>query len=256
MRNLPLRFTYVSHAQRSAGSNRHPIKLKTGDVLARGQPAAGLRWRAMLTRVDLRLPFAVDGIHARRRRCSRAAEAGDADEPRHTAPRAASDGAPAAAATAVAGAARDPAAGAAAGVHGRRSGSRQGHPALVGRAAAQRRRAGRLVLGGPVEGAERHPGADARDRRRRPALQRLALVRIDAHLRTRRPQRLHDRRLQAHAPAWRGLRHRHGQHARAAIRVRKGKIAEWYRLPDDPNAPLPPPEAPQPEPQPPAGPII
>jgi len=47
-----------------------------------------------------------------------------------------------------------------------------------------------------------------------------------------------------------------GQHARTAIRVRRGKIAEWYRLPDDPNAPLPDPEAPQPEPQPPAGPII
>ncbi len=47
-----------------------------------------------------------------------------------------------------------------------------------------------------------------------------------------------------------------GQHARTAIRVRKGKIAEWYRLPDDRNAPLPAPEAPQPEPQPPAGPIV
>lgn len=46
-----------------------------------------------------------------------------------------------------------------------------------------------------------------------------------------------------------------GQHARTAIRVRNGKIAEWYRLPDDPNAPLPAPDAPA-EPQPPAGPII
>lgn len=47
-----------------------------------------------------------------------------------------------------------------------------------------------------------------------------------------------------------------GQHARTAIRVRNGQIAEWYRLPDDPNAPLPAPDAPQAEPQPPAGPII
>ncbi len=47
-----------------------------------------------------------------------------------------------------------------------------------------------------------------------------------------------------------------GQHARTAIAVRNGKIAEWYRLPDDPNAPLPAPEVPQAEPQPPAGPII
>jgi hypothetical protein len=38
--------------------------------------------------------------------------------------------------------------------------------------------------------------------------------------------------------------------------VRDGKIAEWYRLPDDPNAPLPAPDAPPAEPQPPAGPII
>ncbi|MDQ3721655.1 MAG: hypothetical protein M3376_00985 [Actinomycetota bacterium] len=49
-----------------------------------------------------------------------------------------------------------------------------------------------------------------------------------------------------------------GQRARTAIRVRNGKITEWYRLPDDPNAPLPAPDAPQPEPEPqaPAGPII
>ena len=47
-----------------------------------------------------------------------------------------------------------------------------------------------------------------------------------------------------------------GQHARTAIRVRRGKIAEWYRLPDDPNAPLPAPDAPRAEPQPPPGPII
>ena len=47
-----------------------------------------------------------------------------------------------------------------------------------------------------------------------------------------------------------------GAHARTAIRVRNGKIAEWYRLPDDSNAPLPAPQAPQAEPQPPAGPII
>ena len=47
-----------------------------------------------------------------------------------------------------------------------------------------------------------------------------------------------------------------GQHARTAIRVRNGKIAEWYRLPDDPNAPLPAPDAAPAEPQPPAGPII
>ena len=47
-----------------------------------------------------------------------------------------------------------------------------------------------------------------------------------------------------------------GRHARTAIRVRDGKIAEWYRLPDDPNAPLPAPEAPPDEPQAPAGPII
>jgi len=47
-----------------------------------------------------------------------------------------------------------------------------------------------------------------------------------------------------------------GAHARTAIRVRNGKIAEWYRLPDDPDAPPPAPETPQPEPQPPPGPII
>ena len=47
-----------------------------------------------------------------------------------------------------------------------------------------------------------------------------------------------------------------GQHARTAIRVRGGKIAEFYRLPDDPNAPLPAPGAPPAEAQPPAGPII
>jgi len=47
-----------------------------------------------------------------------------------------------------------------------------------------------------------------------------------------------------------------GQRARTAIRVRQGKIAEWYRLPDDPNVPLPAPDAPQAEPEPPAGPIV
>jgi hypothetical protein len=38
-----------------------------------------------------------------------------------------------------------------------------------------------------------------------------------------------------------------GQRARTAIRVRAGKIAEWYRLPDDPDAPATPP---------PAGPVV
>lgn len=41
-----------------------------------------------------------------------------------------------------------------------------------------------------------------------------------------------------------------GNHARTAILVRGGKIAEWYRLPDDPDAP-----APQ-VPAQPAGPIV
>ena len=41
-----------------------------------------------------------------------------------------------------------------------------------------------------------------------------------------------------------------GAHARTAIRVRAGKIVEWYRLPDDPDAPAPGP------PPPPAGPVI
>ena len=38
-----------------------------------------------------------------------------------------------------------------------------------------------------------------------------------------------------------------GNSARTAIRVRGGKIAEWYRLPDDPDAPglLPPPSRPE-----------
>jgi hypothetical protein len=39
-----------------------------------------------------------------------------------------------------------------------------------------------------------------------------------------------------------------GQHARTAIRVRDGKIVEWYRLPDDPGAPAASP--------PPAGPVV
>jgi hypothetical protein len=39
-----------------------------------------------------------------------------------------------------------------------------------------------------------------------------------------------------------------GQHARTAIRVRAGKIVEWYRLPDDPDAPATSP--------PPAGPVV
>jgi hypothetical protein len=50
-----------------------------------------------------------------------------------------------------------------------------------------------------------------------------------------------------------------GNHARTAIRVRGGKIAEWYRLPDDPDAPAAPaqpgPATPT-EPIEPAGPII
>jgi hypothetical protein len=41
-----------------------------------------------------------------------------------------------------------------------------------------------------------------------------------------------------------------GQRARTAIRVRAGKIVEWYRLPDDPDAPAP---ATSP---PPAGPVV
>ena len=44
-----------------------------------------------------------------------------------------------------------------------------------------------------------------------------------------------------------------GQRARTAIRVREGKIAEWYRLPDDPNAPAPAQPA---VPQEPPGPIV
>jgi hypothetical protein len=44
-----------------------------------------------------------------------------------------------------------------------------------------------------------------------------------------------------------------GQVARTAIRVRDGKIAEWYRLPDDPVAPDP---AQPPAPPEPAGPIV
>jgi hypothetical protein len=50
-----------------------------------------------------------------------------------------------------------------------------------------------------------------------------------------------------------------GNHARTAIRVRGGKIAEWYRLPDDPDAPSAPAQpapAPPAEPIEPAGPII
>ncbi|MDP2710106.1 MAG: hypothetical protein Q8O56_02715 [Solirubrobacteraceae bacterium] len=50
-----------------------------------------------------------------------------------------------------------------------------------------------------------------------------------------------------------------GQDARTAILVRGGKIAEWYRLPDDPDAPrpAPPPAAPAPQaPQEPGPPII
>jgi hypothetical protein len=49
-----------------------------------------------------------------------------------------------------------------------------------------------------------------------------------------------------------------GNHARTAIRVRGGKITEWYRLPDDPQAPAP--SQPQPlqpaDPAQPAGPIV
>ncbi|MEA2143382.1 MAG: hypothetical protein QOI64_1812 [Solirubrobacteraceae bacterium] len=44
-----------------------------------------------------------------------------------------------------------------------------------------------------------------------------------------------------------------GHVARTAIRVRDGKIAEWYRLPDDPGAPDP---AQPVEPHEPAGPIV
>jgi len=44
-----------------------------------------------------------------------------------------------------------------------------------------------------------------------------------------------------------------GNHARTAIRVRGGKIAEWYRLPEDPDAPAPQQPA---APQEPAGPIV
>ena len=41
-----------------------------------------------------------------------------------------------------------------------------------------------------------------------------------------------------------------GQRARTAILVRDGKIAEWYRLPDDPDAPN------EPAASPPAGPVV
>lgn len=44
-----------------------------------------------------------------------------------------------------------------------------------------------------------------------------------------------------------------GNLARTAIRVRDGKIAEWYRLPEDPDAPAPQQPA---APQEPAGPIV
>jgi hypothetical protein len=46
-----------------------------------------------------------------------------------------------------------------------------------------------------------------------------------------------------------------GNHARTAILVREGKIAEWYRLPEDPDAPRPAPQQPA-EPQEPDAPII
>lgn len=42
-----------------------------------------------------------------------------------------------------------------------------------------------------------------------------------------------------------------GQDARTAILVRDGRIAEWYRLPDDPDAPRPRPQPGAPAPQPP-----
>ena len=41
-----------------------------------------------------------------------------------------------------------------------------------------------------------------------------------------------------------------GGSARNAIRVRGGKIVEWYRLPDEPRAPLPPDPGPAPDPDP------
>lgn len=44
-----------------------------------------------------------------------------------------------------------------------------------------------------------------------------------------------------------------GNLARTAIRVRDGKIVEWYRLPEDPDAPAPQPPAAPPEP---TGPIV
>jgi hypothetical protein len=44
-----------------------------------------------------------------------------------------------------------------------------------------------------------------------------------------------------------------GQRARTAILVRDGKIAEWYRLPDDPDAPAP--DGPATS-RPPAGPVV
>ena len=44
-----------------------------------------------------------------------------------------------------------------------------------------------------------------------------------------------------------------GRRARTAILVRDGKIAEWYRLPDDPDAPAPSSPAASP---PPAGPVV
>jgi len=46
-----------------------------------------------------------------------------------------------------------------------------------------------------------------------------------------------------------------GNHARTAILVRSGKIVEWYRLPEDPDAPRPAPQQPA-EPQEPEAPII
>jgi len=46
-----------------------------------------------------------------------------------------------------------------------------------------------------------------------------------------------------------------GGHARTAILVRDGKIVEWYRLPEDPDAPRPTPDTP-PAPEEPAAPII
>jgi hypothetical protein len=47
-----------------------------------------------------------------------------------------------------------------------------------------------------------------------------------------------------------------GQHARTAIRVHQGKIAEWYRLPDDPDAPRGPAQPVPPAAPPEPGPIV